>query len=39
MVEFLLVIYYLASLINGGEGGEGGGCIDHFNYFINVKVR
>ena len=36
MVEFLLVIYYLASLINGGEGG---GCIDHFNYFINVKVR
>ena len=38
MVEFLLVIYYLASLINGGEGG-GGGCIDHFNYFINVKVR
>ena len=37
MVEFLLVIYYLASLINGGEGG--GGCIDHFNYFINVNVR
>ena len=27
MVEFLLVIYYLASLINGGEGGEVGGAL------------